>query len=315
MQPSSVSMHSRRWPGRRLAAIALIIVAGLAVAGYRTDRVDLPILGERPGYGPASVSPVPNLAAIDRLIWVPDLDDGWDPQGLTVAARNLFVSAYRSRQLGESRGPCRMFRIDAATGRLLDHIDIPAPCGHAGGLAYAGGATLYLADTHTLFQYDWTAPVPKFRVIPLGRGVRGAFAASGRGDVWLGTYERGRSGRILQFRTVVLDALADAAPLDADMAVRELPIPSYAQGAAVDSSGKLWISRSGIAWGWLDRLDPRTGAVEKRYPTAGGIEGIAFDEAGRLWGVSETGVRHIPLRYPFFPLIFRIDPARLVPDG
>jgi hypothetical protein len=145
---------------------------------------------------------------------------------------------------------------------------------------------LYLADTHTLFQYDWAATVPKFRVTPLGRGVRGAFAASGQGEIWLGTYEQGRPGRILQFRTEVLDTLADTAVLNADMATRELAIPSYAQGAAVDSSGKLWIARSGIAWGWLDRLDARTGAVEKRYPIAGGIEGIAFDESGHLWSVS-----------------------------
>ena len=314
MQPSNAVTRNGRRKVRIPAALALVVAAGLAVAGYRAERVDRPILGERPGYGPAAVSPVPNLAAIDRLIWVPGLDEGWDPQGLTFAAGDLFVSAYQSRRFGQSRGPCRVFRIDAETGRQLDHIDIPAPCGHAGGLAYAGGTILYVADTHTLFRYDWTAAVPKFRVNPLGRGVRGAFAASGHGEIWLGTYERERPGRILQFPAAVLDTLADAA-LDTDMASLALAIPSYAQGAAIDPSGKLWISRSEIAWGRLDRLDPRTGAIEKSYPIAGGVEGIAFDEKGRLWGVSETGVRHIPLRYPFFPLIFRLDPARLVPAG
>lgn len=296
---------------RRLATIALIIASALAVAGYRIDKVHHAVLGTRPDYGPSAISPVPNLAAIDRLIWVPGLEKGWVPQGLTIAAGDLFVSAYRRRRFAQSRGPCRVFRIDPATGRELARIDVPAPCGHAGGLAYAGGKTLYLADTHTLFAVDWAAAAPKFRVIPLGPGVKGALAASGQGEIGLGAYEEGRPGRILKYRTTVLDAIEDGAVLRADMASAELAIPSFAQGAAVDPSGRLWISRSEIAWGCLDRLDPRTGRLERRYPIAGGIEGIAFDQTGHLWGVSEAGGRHIPLRYPFFPVIFRIDPARL----
>lgn len=305
-------MPTRTWC-RRLAALALIAVSGLAVAGYRSDKVDLPVLGERPGYGPSAVSAVPNLAAIDRLIWMPELQQGWNPQGLAIVAGDLFVSAYRSERFGQSRGPCRVFRIAPETGRELSHIDIPTPCGHAGGLAGADDKTLYVADTHTLFAFDRRAVMPKFRVIALGRGVRGAFAAARAGEIWLGTYERGRPGKILGFRTALLDALGDGAVLHADMAGRELPVPSYAQGAAFDPSGKLWISQSGIAWGRLVRIDTATGRVEAGYPIAGGIEGIAFDGAGHLWAVSEAGVRHIPLRYPFFPLVFRIDPARLSP--
>lgn len=296
---------------RRLTTIALIIASALAVAGYRIDKVHHAVLGTRPDYGPSAISSVPNLAAIDRLIWVPGLNEGWDPQGLTVAGGDLFVSAYQSRRFGQSRGPCRVFRINPVTGRTLSYTDVPAPCGHAGGLASAGGRTLYLADTHALFAFEWAAAVPQFRVTPLGRGVRGALAASGPGEIWLGSYERGRPGKILKYRTALLDAPQDGAALNADMASQKLAIPSYAQGAAIDSSGNLWISRSGIAWGWLDRLDPATGDVEQEYPIAGGIEGIAFDQTGHLWGVSEAGVRHIPLRYPFFPVIFRIDPARL----
>jgi streptogramin lyase len=90
-----------------------------------------------------------------------------------------------------------------------------------------------------------------------------------------------------------------------------LAIPSYAQGAAVDPAGSLWVARGDIAWGVLERLDPATGRVAARYPVPGGIEGIAFDRSGRLWAVSEAGSRHIPLRYPFFPLVFRLDVARL----
>jgi streptogramin lyase len=89
-------------------------------------------------------------------------------------------------------------------------------------------------------------------------------------------------------------------------------IPSYAQGGAVDRSGRLWVARSDIGWGFLDRLDAATGRLEKRYAVCAGVEGIAIDERGRLWGVGEDGARHFPWRYPFFPVIFRLDPQRLV---
>ena len=86
--------------------------------------------------------------------------------------------------------------------------------------------------------------------------------------------------------------------------------------AAVDGAA-LWVSRSDWNWGTLDRLDPATGAMQRRYQVAPGAEGIAFDPAGRLWAVSEAGARHyydhILLRRiePFFPLVFALDRARL----
>ena len=89
-------------------------------------------------------------------------------------------------------------------------------------------------------------------------------------------------------------------------------IQSYGQGGAI-RSGKLWISRSDLGWGFLDKLDAVTDRVESRYAVAAGVEGIAFDGAGRLWCLSEAGARHLPWRYPFFPVIFRLDPARLSP--
>jgi streptogramin lyase len=101
--------------------------------------------------------------------------------------------------------------------------------------------------------------------------------------------------------------------LDIVAASAVAPIPSYAQGGAIGRSGRLWIARSDLGWGFLDRLDAATGRLVHRYAIASGAEGIAFDPAGRLWCVSEAGARHLPLRYPFFPLIFRLDPARLSP--
>jgi hypothetical protein len=296
-------------------AFAAIGAGGISPVLRDIDAMDRAVRGTRPSYGPATVSTVPNLSAAGPLLWVPGLDEGWDPQGLTVVEDSLLISAYRSDRFGVNRGPCRVFRVDPATGRETGHFDVPPPCGHAGGLAYAGGGTLYITDTHTLFEVDlesaFTAPAPAFRTFPLGSGLRGALAASGGGEVWIGTYEEDRPGRIFKFDRAVLKALADGVVVNEELASARLTIPSYAQGAATASSGKLWISRSEIAWGSLERLDIASGLVEQRYAVPGGIEGISFDASGRMWAVSEAGARHIPWRYPFFPVIFRLDVERL----
>jgi len=262
------------------------------------------------------VSVVPNLAAAGPLWWMPGLDQGWNPQGLAVVDGNLLVSAYQSDHLGVNRGPCRVFRLDPATGRESGHFDLPPPCGHAGGLAYAGEGTLYIADTHTLFAVDldgaFGARTPQFLSFQLGPGLKGALAASGSGEIWVGTYEEDRPGRMFKYDRLILTALPEGSMLTRELAVSELVIPSYAQGAAV-SSGNLWISRSELAWGSLEKLDLAAGRVVERYSVTGGIEGIAFDAAGGLWAVSEAGARHFPVRYPFFPLIFRLDLDRITP--
>jgi sugar lactone lactonase YvrE len=305
---------------RAAAVVTTIGLIGVSSVSLESRSIDAgAILGTRPSYGPAVTSSVPNRAAIDRLIWMPGLDAGWNPQGLAVAAGSLFVSAYRSRRFDQYRGPCRVFRLDPTTGRETGGVDVPPPCGHAGGLAYAGNGMLYVADTRTLFAVAldtaFTATPPRFHSFPLGSGIGGGFAASARNAIWLGSFSEAPGGKIFEFRTAALDALTVGAPVDAKRAARELAIPSHAQGAAIDPTGTLWIARSDIAWGSLDRLDPWTGRVAARYPAPGGIEGIAFDPAGRLWAVSEAGSRHILLRYPFFPLVFRLDPARLHNGG
>jgi sugar lactone lactonase YvrE len=311
------AIGSRTRVGRILAAVAVIAACGVSLVSYRLDTISRAIRGQRPSYGPTSISEVPNFAAIDRLIWVPGLDQGWDPQGLAIAEGSLFVSAYRSDGFWVNRGPCRVFRVDPETGSETGHFDVPPPCGHAGGVAYAGGGKLFIADTHTLFEVDldraFADLAPKFRIFPLGRGVKGAFAASGSGEIWIGDYEQMRPAFMLKYDLAVFESLKEGAALNADAAAAVVPIPSYAQGAAVVPRGKVWVSSSDLGWGFLDQLDAVTGRLERRYAIAGGTEGMAIDQDGRLWCVSEAGSRHLPLRYPFFPLIFRLNPARLSP--
>lgn len=297
---------------------AVIGACGVAAAWSGRDAAQPAILGTAPNYGPGAVTSVPNLAAAGPLLWMPGLDDGWTPQGLAFAAGNLLISAYRSERFAVNRGPCRVFRVNPASGRETGHFDVPAPCGHAGGLGYGGNGKLYIADTRALFEVDlaraFLEPAPPFRTFVLGPGLKGALAASGPEAIWLGTYEENMPGEIFKFDLGVLEGLPDRAMLDRERASIKLPIPSYAQGAAV-SSGNLWISRSEIGWGSLERLDMAGGRTQERYPVAGGIEGIAIDDGGRLWAVSEAGARHFLWRWPFFPLVFRLDVARMKADG
>jgi len=314
-------------PRRFLAAAAIAILA-LGIAAGRLPNALAPagmlaelIHGARPGYGPARVSAVPNETAIVRRFWAPGIEAGYNPQGLATVAGALLVSAYRSEAYGVNRGPCRLFRLDPDSGRETGHADVPAPCGHAGGLAYPGGDMLYLADTRALFaiflRQAFGEQAFPIRGIALGPGLVGALAASASGGIWTGTYKENGPGTLYRFGSEVLTRLDAGESLTIADASADLAIPSYAQGAAFDGAGKLWVARSHNRWGELDRLDPATGAVERRFAVAGGIEGIAFDQGGLLWAVSEAGARHVydnffaALVMPFFPLVFAIDPARL----
>jgi hypothetical protein len=90
-------------------------------------------------------------------------------------------------------------------------------------------------------------------------------------------------GRLFRFTAATLARLSDGETLGASQAASVLTIPDHAQGAAIGGGG-LWIARSDWSWGPLDRLDPSTGAPQRRYEIAPGTEGIAFGSAGQLWG-------------------------------
>jgi sugar lactone lactonase YvrE len=263
---------------------------------------------------------MPNERAITRRIWAPGQDDGYDPQGAAYIAGSLLVSAYQSTALSHSKGPCRVFRVDASTGRQTGSFDVPAPCGHAGGLAVTSDGTIYVVDTHDVFilRLDgaFGPGAPAVRQLPLGPGLTGGLAAADGTALWIGTYVTDGPGRLYRFDAA--DLMGTAAPLTIDMATRSVEIPSYAQGAAFDPDGThVWISRSGIDWATLDELDLATGRLVARYPAPPGLEGLDLDAHGVLWTISEAGARRffsnpfVRLFYPFNPLILVIHPSSL----
>ena len=215
----------RRWLAVVATALVTAYVAQVVVPAAETSLAL--IAGIAPSYGPITVSPVPNAAAIVRRIWLPELDAGYDPQGLAVDNDAIYVSAYRSDSLSVRRGPCRVIRIDLETGGSAGYVDVPSPCGHAGGLAVAGDGMLYVADTHTLFvtpvahAFDRGA---RFRQFSLGPGIIGGLAASTPDGIWLGTYKDG-PGRLFRFTASTLARLSDGETLEASQAATVLTIP------------------------------------------------------------------------------------------
>ena len=295
----------------RRRSIGLMLVAALAAtpalaqnpigtAPTYTDRK----LGVLPGN-----APVPNAQAILKRVWMPGLDDGYVPQGLTVAGGAVYVAAYKSVE-NAGRGPCRLFRIDAKSGAVTGTLDLPPRCGHAGGVATGASGHIWVVDTRDIFEVRLEPSSSTIgtvlRHIRLTGQVKGSFAAATVDALWLGAYETHGEPRIYKF------PLASLKPqLSHDDAAASVAVPQRAQGAAFDRAGRLWVTRSSGSLGELVEVDAATGAIGKRYPMPIGIEDIGFDAEGRLWAVSEAGSRRWLSWSTFFPVVFQVDMGRL----
>ena len=298
--------------------LAVTVLAGAtqAIAQSHPSAGGKAVLGSAPTYsdralGKSPAGPLPNEAAIERRIWVPGLDDGYVPQGLTVVDGAIYVGSYRSIDTAVGRGPCRLYRIDPESGKTTGELDLPATCGHAGGLARGAAGRLWVADTRVVFEIalaERGSPTigTVLREVPLTGKVKGAFAAGTADALWLGSYERDGPGRIWRIPHEKIGAT-----IGDDAATLSFEVPSRAQGAAFDAKGALWITRSGATLGEVMRLDPTTGTREARHALPDGVEDLSFDAAGRIWTLSEAGSRRWLGWATFFPVLFRLDPARL----
>jgi sugar lactone lactonase YvrE len=299
----------------RQALFPLLLAAVLA--GCATPRGDT-VLGVKPTYLEAVTQGVPNEAALRHRIWVPALDEGFVPQGLASAGPYLYVSSYKpTPDLKANTGPCRIFRIDKATGRTTGAFDIPpGTCTHAGGLAHAGDGKLFLADTRQVFLIDVERALASgtsagaSRAVKITGELRGSFAASNGKELWIGTWTREQpKARMFRLDPRLFDD-SDGQTVKEDRAVASIPVPLEAQGAAFDRNGNLWVSASSGSFGKLYRLDLQ-GKVQAEYAMVAGLEDLTIDDEGRLWGLSESGTRkylHWDTRFPF---VFEIDVGQL----
>ncbi|MBM3554312.1 MAG: hypothetical protein FJX47_02005 [Alphaproteobacteria bacterium] len=275
------------------------------------------VLGTAPG-DPArqrALSAVPNAAAIVRRIWVPELDAGFTPQGLTFAEGELYLAGY----VADRTPPARVFRLDPRDGRVLGAFDLPADIGHAGGLAQDGRGHLFVADYGKVYRLDLAAArdpmAPRLAVksrAPMDREIGTAFAAFDGQRLWLGSHAKDGPGAIHAFN--LADLFDRRGRVGLNFAARRLTIGPRAQGATFDRRGGLWITRNEGTRGdgVLERLDVASGRLVESWKVAGGIQDIAWAPVeGWVWASSEAGAGRWSGGRTHYPLLFAIDPARL----
>lgn len=311
LQDGIGKMNSFVTPSRGRSLVLCMFLAAMLAGASQPASAQAPI-GTKPEYATRTLTEVPNAQALLASIWLPGLNDGYVPQGILLMGERLFVSTYKSTDRKQDRGPCRLYALDVRGGVTLAHLDLPKTCGHAGGLAKGEGKTLLVVDTRVIFEVELAGAADKSlgrvtRAIRLGGSVKGSFAASDARGFWLGEYARSDAGKMFRFPWA---ALQKQALTEAD-AEEVLPSPIYAQGAAIDSHGALWVMRSGSKLGELVKLDRRTGVVVARFAMPSGAEGISFAPDGTLWTLSEAGSQRWNDWAAFYPLAFRFDPKLL----
>lgn len=307
----------------RAAALLFLGLAscGTATATTTATATAQQIGGEAPRYAERPLSATPLDAAIRLRHWAPGLNDGYVPQGLTMARGTLFVGAYRSTDTKINRGPAKVFAVDPQNGAVIGGFELPAAIGHADGLAATpDGDLLYVADnSRQLFAFDLGRSLQAGRAVAAGAPRKLAEGGGQPGSnllafdgtyLWFGRFRRDGAADIYAAEPSRIFT-GSKTPLTAAETARHLPIPAFAQGASFDAAGQLWISASNGKGGHLYRLDARDGRVLATYAAMAGIEDLAHDAQGRLWAVAEAGSPRWHGWATFFPLLFAIDPAAL----
>ncbi len=282
---------------RRTIALAAAALLSCGTA----DAAEL--LGTRPASVTRQLSEVPNSQAIAARIWAPQLDDGFVPQGLSFASGHLLLSAYRSTDPKQGRGPCRLFVIAAATGAIADQIDLPESCGHAGGVAVLADGRIVVADTHAIYEIKDRKVTA---TVQLKGKLRGSFADADGNALWIGSYDK-NGGALWQLPPDVFSR----PEIDETHATKTLTIPPRVQGLLFDGKGHGWMTISGSRDGALLKFDPGNGHVLASYPMPAGIEDLALDPNGLIWAVSEAGSIRWSKWETNYPVLFTINPAKL----
>jgi hypothetical protein len=276
-------------------------------------------IGDKPSYLWGSISSVPNQDAIRATIWAPGLDEGYVPQGLAHIDSTILVASYKSTDPKVGTGPCRVFAVSTATGKQTGYFDMPEDCGHAGGLVMIDSGTVIVSDTRMLYKIDLRRALEAKLALPallsvakLSGLVKGSFVDFDGRDVWVGSSEKTpEKARAFRLSLQIFKEDGKTATINETAALSSIPIPTEANGLAFDKKGEMWISASSSKFGALYRLNANTGAILGKYDVVIGIEDLSFDQEGSLWSVSEAGSRRWAKWSHTFPVIFRIDVAKL----
>ncbi|MGB7301825.1 MAG: hypothetical protein WA888_20350 [Burkholderiaceae bacterium] len=277
-----------------------------------------PVHGTAPTVEPGQLSQVSNAQAITSRIWMPALDEGFVPQGLTVVGDRVLVAGYKSTSPRLARGESHVFAVDTTTGALTGRFRLPPEVGHPGGLANDRRGTLFVAERGRLYMInlaraltDGDTRAAVLGVADVDRAMGPSFLTWHDGFLWFGPYEKYGEPRLYRYPVATVFRPGGGVYLTADDKAHSIPIDVRTQGAAFDGEGKLWLSQSGGQGGVVQRLDPATGDVLDLFELMAGVEDLSFDSANRLWSVSEAGSLRWRRWETYYPLIFSMDVERL----
>jgi hypothetical protein len=299
-------------------AMVATIICSLALAAMPVSSMAADVLGKKPRHVWGGPSSVVNNQSMTKMIWAPGIDDGYVPQGITVAGGSVLVSSYKSTDPKVDRGPCRVFRVDAQTGEYTGHFDLLEECGHAGGLVSLGKDILVVSDTRRLYKVDMNKAFQEghaknalLGVVKLAGDLKGSFVDFDGTSIFIGSFEKDASKARGFFLPVSVFEDHNGKTIKEDIASRSFPIAAEAQGAAFDRGGNLWMTFSSSKHGELQKVDPVSGKILAQYDMVIGIEDVGFDEDGRLWSVSEAGSLRWSKWSKTFPVVFQMEMTKL----
>jgi hypothetical protein len=295
--------------------------AGAQTQCHGLDRGD--VRGEDPDYTSKRLTEFPNHKRLCHGIWLPNPRRYLVPQGLAITGRTAWISGFRFRP-GYGQRPCQLMKVDIVTGkRLAFHGaifgrvgDRPRTyCRHGGGVI-ASGRHLWLVEKNKLWLVDPSRGgnvLEAKRVWRIKSPVRGSAIVANRERIGLVPHVTNGDARIYWF---VSRRLLQPGVFDLGLThvgthqlgpIRSTRIPRLVQGATLDSSGRLYLSRSNLSCAEL--VTPHG----RRVAFIPGAEGIQFASGGRrLWAVSESGARpYATSRKPFTPAVSSFEWPRL----
>jgi DNA-binding SARP family transcriptional activator/ABC-type transport system substrate-binding protein/streptogramin lyase len=160
--------------------------------------------------------------------------------------------------------------VDAGSGKLVRTATVRDTV----RVAYGDGALWSISSTGELSRVD---PATGKEIARLGLGVEPSGLAVGDGSVWV----TGRTSPTLLRIDPAVNEVVDRFPLPTEGVVTD-QVGEVAAGA-----GSVWVGHGAFNPGaWVERLDPETGRVQKRFSIlAGDVDHVTFAE-GALWVAS-----------------------------
>ena len=281
------------------------------------------VRGDEPTYTRKSLAEYPNHKLSCHGIWLPNPRRYLVPQGLAISGRTAWVSGYRYRK-GFGQRPCQLVGLDIYTGKRLSfHGAIYGRvgqrprtyCRHGGGIVQRG-RWLWMVEKNKLWLVDpsqRSSSIDARRVWRIKSPVRGSAIVADSKRIGLVPYQTTGVAKVYWYslkrllKPGVLDLATRSVGSKQLGPVARTRIPRFVQGATLNSSGRLYLSRSNLACGEL--VTP----YGRRVAFIPGAEGIQFASQGqRLWAVSESGAWPYAIsRKPFTPALSSFEWPRL----